>query len=918
MTQQLTVPEAPVSAREAEVLAALAEHLTNAQIAERLTISVRTVESHVSSLLRKAGVADRRELIAAAGLARARADQIALPVPLTSFVGRDAERAELADLLGTHRLVTAVGPGGVGKTRLAIRVAGEVADRWPDGVRFVDLVPVTGPDLVVPALADALGLGEHQARTAVETVHGWLAHRRVLLVLDNCEHLLDGLAAILERLLLTCPGVTVLATSRARLLVPFEHVLTVGGLPVEAAVSLFATRAAAAGAVLADADLPRVAEICGGLEGTALAIELAAARLPALGLDGLRDGLADRLRLLAGGGRLADRHRSLRSTLDWSHDLLDPAGQAVLRRVSVFAGPFSAAVAEAVLGTWAPVPPGGIAVVLANLVDHSLLVRAGSRYRALETVRQYGAERLADAGEVALARGRHLDWCLREAEALEDAADKDRAVWRRALDDAAVEMRAALATPPDQDERPGRLAWLLAGLAFDRGTPGEAQRLYELAAALSTDPAGQVAALHCAAGAAEVRHLGTEALRLRHAAADAALAAGDPAQAATQLARAGELNRRSAGLLPELTPPEEVAALLDRARELGADSDVARARILVAEAFQEYAAAPDAGTWAAEALAIAERIDYPLLRSAALDALTSVRLAERKVMEAAGHTLRRLEILAPLRMTAAAGLEFADAFTMATDCALASGDLRGAREFALRLQRLPFQREEVHLATTRLMLVTMLAGDWDETMALSVPFLDSYERAGRPAASVHNRGALAAATICGFRGDTEGRARWLELAGSLTMQYNRSRRLTSESVLDGMLLLHRGRFAEAVQRLLVEPELACGWHDGLWQPLHTAMCAEAAVLAGLPDAAEHVAFATASIAGSPVAVGLSRRAAALLANDGAELSAAAAVLCDAGCHYEWARTLALHPDPAERARGEAALAALGTTPPVRP
>jgi predicted ATPase/DNA-binding CsgD family transcriptional regulator len=918
VTQQL---DAPVSAREAEVLAALGEHLTNAEIAERLTISVRTVESHVSSLLRKVGAADRRELIAAAARGADPTDRVALPVPLTTFVGRDAERAELAGLLGTHRLVTAVGPGGVGKTRLAIRVAGELADRWPDGVRFADLAPVTAPDLVVPTLADALGLGEHQARTAVETVHGWLGRRRVLLVLDNCEHLLDGLAAILERLLLACPGVTVLATSRARLLVPFEQVFTVEGLPPDAAVTLFAARAAAAGAVLTGADLPRVAEVCAGLEGTALAIELAAARLPALGLDGLRDGLADRLRLLAGGGRLADRHRSLRSTLDWSHDLLDPPARAVLRRVSVFAGPFSAATAAAVLGGWPPDADEGMAAVLAQLVDHSLLVPvagpAGTRYRALETVRQYGAERLAGAGEAAAARARHLDWCLREAAALEAVADKDDARWRYALDEAAVELRAALAPAADTERaKTERLAWLLAGLAFDRGTPGEAQRLYELSAALTADADRRIAALECAAGAAEVRHLGNEALRLRDAAADAALAAGQPARAAMQLARAAELIHRAPGLMPELIGPAEVAALVDRARTLAGTDPAPLARLLLAEAFRDNATTPRAAEWAADARATADRVGEPLLRSAALDALASIRLTEGDVQAAAAYTLERLDILAPLRMTAAAGLEFADAYNMATDCALAAGDLRRAREFALRVRRLPFQREEEHLATTRLILVTMLAGAWDDAMALAQPFLDGYERAGRPVAGALTRGALAIAAIHGFRGDAAGEARWRELAATLTVPDGP--KLSSAGVLHGMLLLHRGEFAEAVHRLLVEPSFVCGWHDGMWQPWHAALSAEAAVLAGLPDAGQYVTRAAARTAGNPVAVGLARRAAALLARDEAGLTAAAEHLRASGCHYEWARTLALHPDPAARERGEAAIAALGATPPVRP
>ncbi|PZS32099.1 MAG: ATPase, partial [Pseudonocardiales bacterium] len=199
-----------MSAREAEVLAALGEHLTNAEIGARLFISIRTVESHVSSLLRKVRVHDRRALAAVAAnlhpdppgkAGRAAAVATALPLPLTPFVGRVAERAALTEALHEHRLVTAVGPGGVGKTRLALSVAADVTDRFADGVWYADLVPVTDPLMIASAIADSLGLGESQGRSATDSVLGWLAGRETLLLLDNCEHLLDGVVVLLERLL---------------------------------------------------------------------------------------------------------------------------------------------------------------------------------------------------------------------------------------------------------------------------------------------------------------------------------------------------------------------------------------------------------------------------------------------------------------------------------------------------------------------------------------------------------------------------------------------------------------------------------------------------------------------------------------------------------------------------------------------
>ena len=429
------------------MLSGVAEHLTNAEIAERLFISVRTVESHVSSLLRKLGVADRRALAGFAAAvtdgavpSRPRRTAAPLPAPLTPFVGRAAERAELAAALAGHRLVTAVGPGGIGKTRLALAVAAEQAGRFAGGVWYADLVPVTDGAMVAAALAAALGLGEQPGRSAEETVLAWFGDREALLVLDNCEHLVEAVVVLAERVLAACPGVTVLATSRARLLVPYERVFLgarhdgVGSGDGGDAVELFLGRAATAGGLAGTADRHRVARICRGLDGVALAIELAAARLPVLGLDGLEAGLDDRLGLLTGGRRLDDRHRSLRSALDWSYALLTEAERAILRRVCVFATAFTAQAAAVLLAGWPPAgtpatgtPATGTqtAAGLAGLAEHSLLAAVtgpdGTRYRALETIRQYGAERLRKAaswtrrtsGTCAGAWPRRTHWRMR-------------------------------------------------------------------------------------------------------------------------------------------------------------------------------------------------------------------------------------------------------------------------------------------------------------------------------------------------------------------------------------------------------------------------------------------------------------------------------------------------------------------------
>ena len=285
----------------------------------------------------------------------------ALPTPLTSFVGRAAERAALAAALTEHRLVTTVGPGGVGKTRLALAVAEDVRGSHSGGARYVDLVPVTDPAMVGAALAGAFGFGEQPGRSPAETVIAKLAGTDVLLVLDNCEHLLDGVGALVERLLAACPRVVVLATSRARLRVPFEFVFPVPGMSLAGddesdvdqsdATALFRERASMTGWTSPyPNDHRRITTVCRRLDGMALAIELAAARVATLGLDGLDRGLADPLVLLTGGSRMDQRHQSLRAVIDWSFGLLSTDERAAIRRASVFASPFTADAAADVAG----------------------------------------------------------------------------------------------------------------------------------------------------------------------------------------------------------------------------------------------------------------------------------------------------------------------------------------------------------------------------------------------------------------------------------------------------------------------------------------------------------------------------------------------------------------------------------------
>ena len=349
------------------------------------------------------------------------------PAVLTSFVGREQAVREVADLLGEFRLVTVTGPGGVGKTRLAGEVARLVAARFADGAWLAELAPVRDPARVPPAVAVALGVREQPGVPAADAVMRVLARRQLLLVLDNCEHVIGAAAQLCAGLLQACDDVRVLATSREPLRIAGEAAYRLAPLPVPGpgddmagaeAVTLFADRARAAdaGFALTGQNRGDVARLVGRLDGMPLAIELAAARAEALGVSQLLGLLDDRLALLAGGDRLAaGRHRSLAAAAQWSYQLLADQEQRVFRLLSVFPAPFTLEAAEAVAGREAT-------PVVLRLVECSLLVppRPGpdgrSRYAMLETLRDYGAGLLAGAGEQDQAQAALARYAVRVAE----------------------------------------------------------------------------------------------------------------------------------------------------------------------------------------------------------------------------------------------------------------------------------------------------------------------------------------------------------------------------------------------------------------------------------------------------------------------------------------------------------------------
>ena len=388
-----------------------------------------------------------------------------LPASLTSFVGREQEAVEVKRLLSMSRLLTLTGAGGCGKTRLALETARDLVATYPDGVWLVELAALTRPELAPRALATALGVSEQAGRPLEVTLAEHLESGSSLVLLDNCEHLVDGAARLAAVLLNACPNLKILATSREPLGVPGEAVFgvpplslpaaheepTVGGLLRCEAVRLFVERARSR---LPDFDLtPQnagpTASVCRKLDGIPLAIELATARMGALAVEQVAERLEDSLGLLTGGARTVDpRQQTMRATLEWSFELLSEAERELFARLSVFAGGFTleAAEAECPEGAFAQ---AGVLDLLSRLVDKSLVVAEATegafRYRMLEPVRQYGQERLQASGEVEAVRRRHVLWYLELAKGAEPWLRGDRQeVWLRRLEREHDNLRAAL------------------------------------------------------------------------------------------------------------------------------------------------------------------------------------------------------------------------------------------------------------------------------------------------------------------------------------------------------------------------------------------------------------------------------------------------------------------------------------------
>ena len=432
-----------------------------------------------------------------------------LPLQLTGLVGREREIAEVGRLLADARLLTLTGPGGSGKTRLALTVAGEVVEEYEDGAWVVELAPLSDPELVPQAVASVLGVREVPGSPLLKTLADHLLSKSMLLVLDNCEHLIDSSASLAEALLRRCPDLSILATSREALGLTGEsswpvpplslpdprHLPAVESLPSYEAARLFIERAVAVepGFEPNSQNAMAIAQVCYRLDGMPLAIELAAARVRVLSVEQISSRLDDRFGLLTGGGRTAlPRQKTLRAAMDWGHELLPERERILFRRLSVFVSGFTLGAAESVC-VWDELEREEVLDLLTSLVDKSLVNVADQgnevRYRLLETIRQYGGEKLRLSGEESALRRRHACFFLKLAEEAEpELKGAQQVEWLDRLEEDHGNLRVAIrwALEEGEIEIALRLTASAAHLRYPRGYLNEGRNQLEVALADGT------------------------------------------------------------------------------------------------------------------------------------------------------------------------------------------------------------------------------------------------------------------------------------------------------------------------------------------------------------------------------------------------------------------------------------------------
>jgi predicted ATPase/DNA-binding CsgD family transcriptional regulator len=886
----------PASQREAEVLALLGEHLSNAQIAGRLHISVRTVENHVSSLLRKYGAADRHALARFAAPAGPGQPGVAhLPAARTAFIGRAHERDMVLALLARARLATLVGPGGVGKTRLAAVISQDAVANYPLGGTFVDLVPVRD-SLVSQAVAAALGITERPEQPLRDAVTARLGRGRSLLILDNCEHVLDAVAELADHVLASCPGTTILATSRERLGVPGERAVPVAPLPLASdAEALFTERAAAADpGFITDPAL--VARICSRLDGMPLAIELAAARCASLGVSGLLDALGDTLRVVAGGRDPDQRHRSLRAVIGWSHDLLADDQRALFRCLAVFRGSFDLTAAVAVA------PDGGpsaVADVLGRLVDKSLVVheRAERRWRLLDTIRAFALEQLARSGEQDLIEDRYRRWAADTADTAAAAQARPAGRWQAGFDAVADDLRAALAScPPGKDALAHRLARSLGQLCYARRFLTEALGHFDEAARRAPTPGEAAADLRTAAQAGYATGLASRSFDLLLTAAGQAQAAGDGDSRAIALAGAVIAASRFPSGFPEQIPVERLRQLLAEAAAAGdRGTPAVAARLTAATAWLsgQPSSAPDPEL--AEAAAAAARsTGDPVLISGALDALATVHARSGGLRDAYQLACERLRLLETMdRHEPRAAAEILDAYHGAWLSAIATGDLPAALAIAHRISGDELLGGHPYRPASKLIPPLVLMGRFDDAFRHADVMWEGWQRSGTPIAAWAAVAASAVSLAHGLLGNEEGRRIWRARAAPAQGTGNPAAARNNAgfaAFADVRLAVHAGAAGDPAT--LIGQALARsagGWHE----PYTRAATAELAVVAGLPGAEEQLAAAATAAQQNDWAAACLTRAAGRLRGDRPALTASAGQWERIGAWFERDCTLTL-------------------------